>query len=149
MCMVSRIAVWSPFDLLRGLPREQRVTVSFLPKLPLPFPDDCKLNFTDYMPCSVRRMVHSSTALLPICSASNFYRQNRISLVLTGQESILPSGLEFKDHALGVSSATSKIFSLEQAEPSLEVVGIGLNTLALCMFYLYAAAVGKECLVLI
>ncbi|KAH8030811.1 hypothetical protein HPB51_011855 [Rhipicephalus microplus] len=150
-CMVRRITVRSPFDLLRGLPREQRVTVSFLPKLPLPFPGDCQLNFTDLTPCSVRRTLQSSTALLPICSASHFHRQNRISLVLTGQESILPSGLprEFKDHALGVSSATLNIFSLEQAEPSLGVVAIGLNTLALCMFNLYAAAVGKECAVLI
>ncbi|KAL3180082.1 hypothetical protein MRX96_037466 [Rhipicephalus microplus] len=66
------------------------------------------------------------------------------------KKSILHAGLlrEFKNHALGVSSATLKIFSLEQAEPGLGVVGIGLNTLALCMFHLYAASVGEECPVL-
>ncbi|KAL3180078.1 hypothetical protein MRX96_037463 [Rhipicephalus microplus] len=91
-------------------------------------------------------MLQSSAALLPIGSASNFHQQNRLSLVFTGQESILHAGLlrQFKDHALGISSATLKIFSLEQAEPGLGVVGIGLNTLALCMFQQYAAAVGEE-----
>ncbi|KAH8018473.1 hypothetical protein HPB51_007662 [Rhipicephalus microplus] len=150
MCLVRRITVRSPFDLRHGLLLEQRVTVSFLAKLLLPLPEDCQLNFAFYNPCSVRRMLQSSTALLPICSASNFHRPNRLSLVFTGQESILHAGLlrEFKNHALGVSSATLKIFSLEQAEPGLGVVGIGLNTLALCMFHLYAASVGEECPVL-
>ncbi|KAL3180081.1 hypothetical protein MRX96_037465 [Rhipicephalus microplus] len=146
-CLVRRMTAWSSFDLRHGLLREQRVTVSFLSKLLLSLLlEDCQLNFTFHIPCSVRRMLQSSTALLPICSASNFHRQDRLSLVFTGQKNILHAGLlrQFKDHALGISSATLKIFCLEQAEPGLGVVGIGLNTLALCMFQLYAAAVGEE-----
>ncbi|KAL3224039.1 hypothetical protein MRX96_049645 [Rhipicephalus microplus] len=69
---------------------------------------------------------------------------------MTGQEDILPLGLQrvSNDRTLGVFSATLNISSLEHAELGLELSGTGLNTLASCLFYLYAAATSDESQVL-
>ncbi|KAL3180083.1 hypothetical protein MRX96_037467 [Rhipicephalus microplus] len=121
MCVVRRITMWSPFDLLHWLPCEQRRTPN-------------------------AAVIYSPAAHL-ICQQLPYAKPYQPRL--DRPKSILPSGLlrEFKDHALSVSSATLKIFSLKQDEPGLRVVEIGLNTLTLCMFHLYAAAVSEACLV--
>ncbi|KAL1426398.1 hypothetical protein MTO96_003405 [Rhipicephalus appendiculatus] len=87
----QRITVWSSFDLLRRLPCQQTVKIPFLTKALPSFPDGCKLNLDEYITRNLGPMLPSTTALAHIASSGPLL--SHVSLVLTGQEKVLPLGL--------------------------------------------------------
>ncbi|KAH7982269.1 hypothetical protein HPB52_003558 [Rhipicephalus sanguineus] len=145
MCFDQPVTVWSSFDLLYGLPCQQTAKIPFLAQALHAFSEGCKLNIVEYIARSLVPRLQSSTVLPRI--VSSFPLRSRVSLVLTGQENILPLGLltVFNDRTLGIISANLKLFFLEQAELGLDIVGTGRKTLTLCMFQLYVAASSEHC----
>ncbi|KAL3197431.1 hypothetical protein MRX96_044901 [Rhipicephalus microplus] len=123
MCFQHCITVWSPFDLLQGLACGQMMKILFLTKVLVAESQSQKRNLVDYTACSLVRMLQSTTARRH--RGSNFYLTRRVSLVLTGQENILPLGQlgVFNDRTFRVSIAPPKIFLLEQAELCLTLAG--------------------------
>ncbi|KAH7961909.1 hypothetical protein HPB52_013270 [Rhipicephalus sanguineus] len=91
MCLDQRLAVRLSFHLLHALPCQQMVNIPFLNEAQLSFPEGCKLNLIEYIACSLGPMLQSATALPHI--VSSYPLLNRVSLVLTGQGSVLPLGL--------------------------------------------------------
>ncbi|KAH8018568.1 hypothetical protein MRX96_018986 [Rhipicephalus microplus] len=136
----QRITEWSGFNMLHGQLWKQMVKITCITDALLPFLKCFQMNLSDFAACNLGRLLQSMQSR----EANNF------PLVLTGQENILPLGLQrvSNDRTLGVFSATLNISSLEHAELGLELTGTGLKTLAACLFYLCAAATSDESQVL-
>ncbi|KAL1473549.1 hypothetical protein MTO96_021918 [Rhipicephalus appendiculatus] len=145
MCFDPRITVSSSFHLLRGLPRLQTLKIPFLTEALLLFPAGCKLSLVEYMERSLSPLLQCTTALPHIVSICPLL--TRVSLILTGQEGILPLGLlkSLSDLTLRVISNTSELFFRRQVEPVLKKVGPHLKTLTLSLPDLDVAAISEHC----
>ncbi|KAH6941502.1 hypothetical protein HPB50_019159 [Hyalomma asiaticum] len=148
MCFDPRITVSSSFHLLGGLPRLQTLKIPFLTEALLLFPAGCKLALVEYMERSLSPLLQCTTALPHIVSICPLL--TRVSLILTGQEGILPLGLlkYLTDLTLRVISNTSELFFRRQVEPVLKMVGPHLKTLTLSLPDLDVAAISQHCPVL-
>ncbi|KAL3245633.1 hypothetical protein MRX96_058165 [Rhipicephalus microplus] len=96
-----RITEWSGFNMLHGQLWEQMVKIPCITDVLLPFFNGFKLNLSDFTAYNLGRLLQFTQSH----EANNFALLGRVSLILTGQEDILPLGLQrvSSDRTLGVS----------------------------------------------